>query len=366
MKLSQFKDKSKRLREIETCVSYLNQCLWNSKKQAEFIEISRLNLILRRDSNIGLFLDVTKEYRSHKSPSKRVLAFGYLGLIALLLKLRLAKYFFSVLTLEVSDFYPVILGGNNRLRFIDSSNSNAILISKNTNSDFFTGNAINAYQDSHFYNLDVIPIVLPVNSALYFEKQIDGLAINRFTLSESERALVDSSINSLFKRQKELCKVVSLDEFLKYKTEVLINYSNTRKSEKNSELTDLFSSISEQVRMFLGDIEIKIAPSHGDLNRGNVFYGENKVSIIDWEYYMYRYIDYDRVIYMNDLRHKSLANYSIFIKQVDEHDFDTIIFLVEELLFRILNFKLDILDSQIHIDEISHLIKQNLQNETVA
>jgi hypothetical protein len=77
---------------------------------------------------------------------------------------------------------------------------------------------------------------------------------------------------------------------------------------------------------------------------------------------MYRYIDYDRVIYMNDLRHKSLANYSIFIKQVDEHDFDTVVFLVEELLFRILNFKLDILDSQMHIDEISHLIKQKLQN----
>jgi hypothetical protein len=360
MKFSQFKDKAHRLREINGCVSYLNQYLWSGQKKSEFIEIYRLNLILRRDSDISLFLAVTKEYRSHKNPGKRVLACVYISLIALLLKLRLIGYFFNMLTLEVSDFYPVILGGNNRLRFIDSSNSNAILISKNTNSDFFTNNAISAYQHGNFYNLDVIPIVLPVNSTLYFEKQVDGLAINRFILSESENTVVDSSINALFTRQKELCDVVSLDVFLKYKAEVLNNYSNTFKSEKNSELIKLFFDISEQIRRCLGDSEVKIAPSHGDLNRGNVFYGQNKVSIIDWEYYMYRYIDYDRVIYMNDLRHKSWANYSIFIKQSNEHDFDTLLFLVEELLFRILNFKLDILDSQMYIDEISYLIKQNL------
>jgi len=360
MKLSQFKDKNKRLRDIEICVSYLNQCLWNSSKKAEFIEISRLNLILRRDSNIGLFLDVTKEYRSHKNPGKRVLACGYISLIAFLLKMKLAGYFFSVLTLEVADFYPVILGGNNRLRFIDSSNSNAILISKNTNSDFFTSNAINAYQHGYFYNLDVIPIVLPVNSTLYFEKQIEGLAINRITLSESENAVVDSSINAFFTRQEELSEIVSLDVFLKQKAEVLVNYSNTFSSEKNSELIELFFGISEQIRRFLGDIEVRIAPSHGDLNRGNVFYSKGKVSIIDWEYYMYRYIDYDRIIYMNDLRHKSLSNFSNFIKQAEQYDFDSIIFLVEELLFRILNFKLDISDSQMHIDEISYLIKQNI------
>ena len=360
MKFSQFKDKANRLREIDECISYLNRYLWSDQKKAEFIEISRLNLILRRDSDISLFLAVTKEYRSHKNSGKRVLACGYIGLIALLLKLGLLRYFFNRLTLEVSEFYPIILGGNNRLRFIDSSNSNAILISKNTNSDFFTNNAISAYQQGYFYNLDVIPIVLPVNSTLYFEKQVKGLAINRFTLSESDSAVVNSSINALFKRQKELCNVVSLDVFLKHKTEVLINYSNTFKSEKNSELIKLFFGVSEQVQRYLGDSEVKIAPSHGDLNRGNVFHGQNKVSIIDWEYYMYRYIDYDRVVYMNNLRHKSLAKYSIFIKQTDEHDFDTVIFLVEELLFRILNFKLDISDSQIYIDEISYLIKKNL------
>ena len=122
----------------------------------------------------------------------------------------------------------------------------------------------------------------------------------------------------------------------------------------------MFFSITKQVRKYFGDSEVKITPSHGDLNRGNIFYGQNKVSIIDWEYYMYRYIDYDRIIYMNDLRHKSLSNFSNFIKQAEQYDFDSIIFLVEELLFRILNFKLDILDSQMHIDEISYLIKQNI------
>ncbi len=360
MKFAQFEDRENHLREIEECVGYLNRYLWNDQKKSEFIEVPRLNLILRRDSSVDLFLSVTKEYRSHQDFGKRLLAFGYIGLIALLLKLKLSTYFFNVLILDVSEFYPVILGGNNRLRFIDSSNSDAILISKNTSSDFFTNNAISAYQHGHFYNLDVIPPILPITGEFYLEKQVDGLAINRFSLSDSERAVVDNSLSSLFIIQEELCSVVSLEVFLKSKAEVLINYSNTFKSEKNSELIKLFFSITEQVRRYFGDSEIKIAPSHGDLNRGNVFYGQNKVSIIDWEYYMYRYIDYDRVIYMNNLRHKSLADYSIFIKQTDKHDFDTVIFLVEELLFRILNFKLDISDSQIYIDEISYLIKKNL------
>ncbi len=360
MKFTQFKDRANHLREIEECVGYLNRHLWSDQKKTVFIEVPRLNLILRRDSDASLFLAVTKEYRSHKNFGKRLLAFGYIGLIALLLKLKLSTYFLNILILDVSEFYPVILGGNNRLRFIDSSNSNAILISKNTNSDFFTNNAINAYQQGYFSNLDVIPPVLAVTKKLYFEKQIDGLAINRFSLSDSESTVVDNSLNSLFKIPEKLCSVVSLEVFLKCKAEVLINYSNTFKSEKNSELIKLFFSVTEQVRRNFGDSEVKIAPSHGDLNRGNVFYGQNKVSIIDWEYYMYRYIDYDKVIYTNDLRHKSLSDYSIFMKQTDKHDFDTVIFLVEELLFRILNFKLDILDSQMHIDEISYLIKQNI------
>jgi len=363
MKFTQFEDRENHLREIEVCVGYLNRYLWSDQKKAEFIEIPRLNLILRRDSSVDLFLSVTKEYRSHKDFSRRLLAFGYIGLIALLLKLKLSTYFLNILILDVSEFYPVILGGNNRLRFIDSSNSNAILISKNINSAFFTNNAISAYQQGHFSDLDVIPPVLAVTKKLYFEKQIDGLAINRFFLSDSEGAVVDNSLNTLFQIQEKLCSVVSLDVFFKCKSEVLVNYSNSFKSDKNSELIKLFLSVTERVLKNFGDSEVKIAPSHGDLNRGNVFYGQNKVSIIDWEYYMYRYVDYDKVIYTNDLRHKSLSDYSIFMKQTDKHDFDTVIFLVEELLFRILNFKLDVLDSQMHIDEISYLIKQNISKE---
>jgi len=360
MKFSQFEDRKNHLLEIEECIGYLNRHLWSDQKKAEFVEIPRLNLILRRDSDVSLFLTVTKEYRSHKKFGKRLLAFGYIGLIALLLKLKLSTYFFNTLILDVSEFYPVILGGNNRIRFVDSSNSDAILISKNTSSDFFTNNAISAYQHGHFYNLDVIPPILPITGELYLEKQVDGLAINRFSLSAFESSVVDKSLSSLFTMQEELCSVVSLEVFLKSKVEVLINYSSTFKSEKNSELIKLFFSITEQVEKYLGDSKVKITPSHGDLNRGNVFYGQNKVSIIDWEYYMYRYIDYDKVVYMNDLRHKSLSDYLIFMKQIDKHNFDTVIFLVEELLFRILNFKLDILDSQMHIDEISYLIRQNI------
>jgi len=75
---------------------------------------------------------------------------------------------------------------------------------------------------------------------------------------------------------------------------------------------------------------------------------------------MYRYVEYDFVIYTHDLRHQILADYVGFFEGKSHFDFDVILFLLEELSFRILNYKLDIPDSQVHIDAVIDLIKKRL------
>lgn len=360
MKFDQFTNIQNLEDEISDSIYAVNQFLLSDLKLSKFILIPRLNVLFRADANISLFLDVTKEYRSHTNINRRLLAIFYIGIIAVLLKFRVANYFFKVISLEVSEFYPVILGGNNRLRIIDSANSNALLVSKNTGNEFFTKNAIKAFQQGEFLSLGAIPEVLAINNTLYFERQIKGLAINRRVMCSDETDIVTNQISNFFSVQETLSRNISIRAFMRYKTAILIHFANISKSDKTSNLVELFISVGRQVEHHLGNISIIICPSHGDLNRGNVFLDKKDVHIIDWEYYMYRCIDYDRVIYDNELRHIVLSDYLEFFKKSDLFDFSALIFLLEELSFRILNFKSDVSDSQLFIDTITMLIKQEI------
>ncbi len=360
MKFDQFTDADNIKREIADSINYVSRLLWSDTKISNFLLIPRLNILFREDSDIRLFLDVTKEYKSHKNTFRKSIAISYIIIIATLLKLRLAKFFFKTVPLKVSEFYPVILGGNNRLRIIDSSNSNALLVSKNTANDFFTNNAIKAFEMKKFADLGVLPEILPVNKTLYFERQIEGLAINRMELNVIQTELVDKSINGFFEKQEKLSRYINIDAFIRYKTLILVHFAKTSKIENMSTMLETFVDLAREVGSHLGNASVNTCPSHGDLNRGNVFLDQNEVHIIDWEYYMYRYIDYDRIIYCNDLRHKHLSDYLEFFKESATIDFCVLTFLLEELSFRILNFKSDVSDSQIFIDTISMLIKQEI------
>jgi len=360
MKFDQFTDADNLKSEIENSINYVSNIIWSDSKQSNFVLIPRLNILFREDSDIRLFLDVTKEYKSHKNFYRKSIAINYIIISAVLLRLRLAKFFFKTVSLKVSEFYPIILGGNNRLRIIDSSNSNALLVSKNTANDFFTNNAINAFEQRKFASLGVLPEILPINKTLYLERQIEGLAINRSVLDAFETDLIAKSINRFFAMQEELSRDISIDAFLRYKTSILVHFSNNSTAENTVDMVKSFIDLGRQVRSYLGNVLVKTCPSHGDLNRGNVFLDQKQVHIIDWEYYMYRNIDYDRIIYCNDLRHKALSDYLNFFKTTDSLDFCVLTFLLEELSFRILNFKSDVSDSQIFINTISMLIKQEI------
>ena len=366
MKFSQFGDTQKLEREVGECIDYLNGFLWSDIHQKQYFIMPKLNLILRSNLDVYLFLDVTKEYRSNKRFLTRVAALLYIFTIAGILKLRLGRFFLKDISLEGSDFYPIIIGGNNRLRFVDSSNSNALLIAKNSNSLLFTRNALRAYCQANFSDLDLIPQIIPINDRVYLEKQIDGLAINRIALTDAQNESVNNSLDSFFARQQDLSRDISVSTFLRYKKSILQNFSSGAKSRHISKLYKLFNSVSDKIEQYFGITEVPVSHSHGDLNRGNVFLDQDRVSIIDWEYFMYRYAKYDAILYKHDLRHQPLSAYVEFIKGKLHLDFNVILFLLEELSFRILNFKEDIADSQVYVDTLVELIYENLLIDKVG
>lgn len=360
MKFSQFGDIQKLEREVDECIDYLNGFLWSDTSEKKYFIVPKLNLILRSNVHMYFFLDVTKEYRFNKRLQTMVAAHLYISIIAVILKLGLGRFFLKDISLKGSDFYPIIIGGNNRLRFVDSSNSNALLVSKNSNSLLFIRNAMRAYCQAKFFDLDLIPQIIPINNRVYLEKQIDGLAINRIALTDAQNKLVNTTLDSFFARQEALSKNVSVSVLLRYKKSILQNFLSKGKSDSISNLYKIFKNVSDKVEYNFGMVEISVCPSHGDLNRGNIFLDQDKVSIIDWEYFMYRYAKYDIILYRYDLRHQSLSAYVEFMRGKQHLDFNTILFLLEELFFRILNFKEDIADSQVYVDTVVELIYENL------
>jgi len=248
MKFSQFSDFQNIELEVAECISYLNGFLWSDSKKHQYFFIAKLNLILRSNIDIHLFLDVTKEYRSNKRFLTRVLSLCYILMIAGILRFRLGRFILKGISLEGSELYPVIIGGNNRLRFVDSSNNNALVVAKNSNSLLFTRNAMRAYCKASFSELDVIPGIIPINDRVYFEKQINGLSINRISLSDSQKVIVTHSLDSFFLRQQELTRTISISTYLRYKRSILERFEVNAASAKISDLFRLFIIISEKVQ----------------------------------------------------------------------------------------------------------------------
>ena len=61
-----------------------------------------------------------------------------------------------------------------------------------------------------------------------------------------------------------------------------------------------------------------------------------------------------------------LVDLKKFFKGKGYLDFNVVLFLLEELSFRILNFKEDIADSQVYVDALVELIDQNLLIDKVT
>ena len=271
MKFNQFTSIHKIIDEIKECIEYLENFISFEAGTNEYLIIPKLNLILRIDSKPSLFFAITKEFRSHQSLIMRILALGYIIFIGVLLKFNLGRLFLDVVSLRGPVFYPAILGGNNRFRFIDSSNRIAILIARDARSAFFTQNATRAFTSNIFSALNCIPEILSVDNRVYFEQQIDGVAINRISLDTSQNKASMDFIDSVSETQKKFIRFISLRAFLRYKIFTIKAYLSTSKLLEANRLLEQFIFYCSYALDNLENTEVPVCPSHGDLNRGNVF-----------------------------------------------------------------------------------------------
>jgi hypothetical protein len=362
MKFSQFNDLEKVRIDLDNSLSYLKDLLDNDSGSHQFLYLGRVNMLFRKDANVGLFWDLTQEYRRNTHFPTKVLALGYVALCALLIKLRLARFVFKVFTFDAPIFYPVILGGNNRYRLIDSVNKTAILVAKSSRSEFFTSNAIRA-SSSNYADLGFIPAIYCLTRRVYLERQIRGMAVNRMSRNHLGDDSVERSLDLFFDRQKSTSRTISCRAFFRYKIAVLTSFSAPLQSKKISSLVDDFSKVADKLSTEMGLATIEVSLSHGDLNRGNVFIDESGISIIDWEFFLYRYIDYDRHIYFGNLRHRSLENYNRYILAMDNTSIGITLFLMEEYFFRILNYKDDLSDSEIFLRNVKTLLDSQMEKD---
>ncbi len=360
MKISQFKDNEAFIENIRLCAAFILKNLKLSSRSSYYLQFQQLNILCRSDIDARFFLTVTKEYRYNKSILTRFAAISYITFVYLCFKFHISIYFFKKVKLLLPLSFPVIIGGNNRLRFVDSSNTFAIVVSKNCDIDFFSKNIHAANDDKIISSLQLMPEIMKCSSFLYFEKQIHGIAINRLKLSSNEENFIDKKINAYFECQQLNAFDVKWHEFLKGKIEIFENFSKYFTSIYYQLFRDICHSIEEWVIVNSLNENVKIVLSHGDLNQGNILYSHNKLNIIDWEFFGLHYVEYDRIVYNYNIRHLSIQNYKKFLKDDNIQDFDKLAFLVEDLLFRCLNFKPDIKDSSGHIDIIKAEIYKRL------
>lgn len=363
MKFSQFNDLEKLMVDLDDSLTYLKDLLDNDFGSHQFLYLGRVNMLLRKDANVVLFWDLAKEYRLNTHFPKKVLALGYVALCALLIKLRIARFLFKVYVLDAPGFYPVILGGNNRYRLIDSANKTAILVAKSSRNEFFTSNAIRAFNFKVYADLGVIPNITELTRRAYLECQISGVAVNRLSLSPIDEKCVSRCLELYFDRQKSVSRTISSRAFFRYKVKVLTSFSAAFHSKKINSLVDEFLEVADKLSSELELKTVKVALSHGDLNRGNVFVNESGISIIDWEYFLYRYIDYDRFIYFGNLRHMLLEDYNNRIATIDNSKINITLFLVEEYFFRILNYKEDLSDSETLLSNVKTLLDNQIKRD---
>jgi len=360
MKFSQFKDTNKLQNEVYESLIYLNKIIKTASLNEKFYLIPKLNILIRKNTSVKLFLDVTKEYRKNKFFFTKYFSLIYILLTSILIKLRLAQLFFKTITIECPDFYPIILGGNNRFRLIEASNNHALVMAKTPKDIFFVKNAIRAKKEIPISKDIDIPNLIPINERVYYEEQIDSIAINRLSLNENQKGFLENSMNFFFNYQSIQSRTISIKSYLRYKLHVLNYYREINNDDVINDLVDEFKETIQKIYKKQSLRKLNVCLSHGDLNRGNVFINNEKLHIIDWEFFMYRFSKYDYYIYTKNLRHIDFDAYLKSLRGILSEDLDGIIFLLEELNFRILNYKDDVPHSKIFINQILEIIKQNI------
>lgn len=347
MKFSQFSDSEKRWSEVRTALQHIELVLDIDTVEFVWYYLPLINMIIRHDADPGLIYEIAEEYRSSDRLVRRLQGRLYLALIWLIFTSRLAHCFFEKLTLRGPRFYPIIVGGNNRIRIVDSCNSYAIVVAKGQEQAETISRVYRANDFIKRQGLEGVPPIFPLDEVCYLERQIRGIACNRLSAKTCCHQLVQDALQHLKAAQNNEKRTISATCYLRYLRLNAYKWAVTSRDPHAQEKAYDFLALINTLLSHRNDDEINIVPSHGDLNRGNAIVNESTLNIIDWEYFGLRSEDYDHVVFHYDLRHCRSIDYRDLVDSAFGNRLThKLVFLLEEYMFRLVNYKDDVADDK--------------------
>jgi choline/ethanolamine kinase len=367
MKISQLGELNSVLRDIENSLKKIDSLgFWSSQPTRVFV-FPKVNLVAASGTSVSFIFNQMKEYTYHKNLLKRMLAFVYVAISLVLYFLRFSPLLRSA-TLTMNQNFPVILGGNNRIRLISSSGCYALLAPAHEHSDMFLKATIQSFRDlSSSGNLNV-PKIDFLRGGYYFEQQIDGVALNRLNLSAEETNKCHSDLDHFFDCQADSARSTSATAYVRYKN-YLLRCSKNLGYPLITQHIDAFSKLALSLLQNGRHGAVRVARSHGDLNHGNIFFQRTNMltSLIDWEYYQYRLERYDEAVFRFNMRHLgTLQAYECELSKLLKEGEIDYRFIIEEYAFLIMNFKVSSIYDARKLDILNNMLGELTESRKVV
>lgn len=336
MKISQKGDTARYLDDIAAVLRDHQDCCMKSTAIETVVIIPKLNVIANKKISASLIWQLFSEYRHQRNLLKKTLLYIYTAIITLIIKINLP--FFAKKKYLLDEQYPAILGGNNRIRLISASNKYALVHAINDDAKWSCDCVKEATKFYSNCGCIELPQIMSLPCGGYLEEQIIGVAINRLMFRGIEKTNIELEkvLSEFFDYQRKGGFKLSLDEYFEYKHEYLNGKKTGENLISNDDLKFLLN-LRDKLKEKTKSNDIDCIWAHGDLNAGNIFLSEdNKVYIIDWEYFGMRHQSYDRFVYSRNLRHgKSLEEYHLIMNSSEVSVLD----VLEEFIFCMVNGK---------------------------
>jgi len=329
----------------------------------------RTSLYIRGFTTLKQYLQITKEKRTgnYKLIRDCVILLEYCNFKFVSI-FRVTK---NIIIAPVNDKYFALFVGNHRLRLSSISFDNDLVIDLTQPHPNFNKSSVNVV-DSCFSALSPCQTIVDNGYRVLSEERLSGVAINRLPPKQIGQSEIDFLLTfrecslTKYKRVNINEYVSNLQNSIFVKSVFLQLHEITTNAEVET-FTSLISNLIDSLNS-LEIEEVAIAPSHRDLNRGNVLACEgNNLRVIDWEFFGWSYCNYDVFVFLSNYRHSqdfrlSWSKYkdNAFLAGIEVKNHELIIFALEEIVFFVENYSVrewkNIRDFKVLVESLKHAV----------
>lgn len=269
-----------------------------------YYSIEKLNVFVPSGVDKSYLLPLRKEYGQSVSWRRKILQTIYFNVVTSAIGMRLFASKVLSSSSDLSEYLPIILGGNNRLRTFHPREYTSTVILKAGFDSKYVANDIELRSS---LNLEYAPRLLDfdVNKKWLKESYHPGIPINRLDFRLMHKLVQDICSEHIRNCVLPTLKTTSLDTYVTRKVSCITEYLSSLNNLDRSLIIALNNLIC-QIDMYskrIGNISINVSWTHGDFQKANVLYTQdNNIKVIDWEAADIRVAIYDIVTMFADTR----------------------------------------------------------------